>query len=149
MRELAEDFLAHKRLAMVGVSRQPQDFTRGLFRELCRRGYDLAPVNPEAAELEGRRCFARVQDIAPPVDGVLLLTSPRVTEAVVRDCAEAGVRRVWMHQGAGVGAVSEAAVRFCQEHGIAVVAGWCPYMFLPEAGWFHRLHGWLRRRRTR
>ncbi len=145
MRELAEDFLAQKRLAMVGVSRQPQDFTRALFRELCRRGYDVVPVNPEATEVEGRRCFARLQDIAPPVDGALLLTSPRVTDAVVRDCAEAGVRRVWMHQGAGLGAVSEAAVRFCEERNIAVVAGWCPYMFLPETAWFHRLHGWLRR----
>lgn len=147
MRELAEDFLAQKRLAMVGVSRQPQDFSRGLFRELCRRGYDVVPVNPEATEVEGRRCFARVQDIAPPVDGVLLLTPPRVTETVVRDCAETGIRRVWMHRGGGVGAVSEAAVKFCQERNIAVVAGWCPYMFLPQAAWFHRLHGWLRRLR--
>lgn len=145
MQKLAEDFLSHRRLALVGVSRHPKDFSRGLFRELCRRGYDMVPVNPEASEVEGRPCFRRVQDIAPPVDGVLLMTPPPVTETVVRDCAEAGIQRVWMHRGGGVGAVSKAAVQFCRERGIAVVAGECPYMFLPQAGWFHRLHGWLRR----
>jgi hypothetical protein len=73
------------------------------------------------------------------------MTPPRVTETVVRDCATAGVRHVWMHQGGGVGAVSAEAVTFCQEHSIGVVAGWCPDMFLPQASWFHRLHGWPRR----
>ena len=148
MKQWAEDFLAQKRLAVVGVSRHPKDFSRGLFRELWRRGYDVVPVNPQADEVDGRRCFAQVQDIAPPVEGALLMTTPQVTEAVVRDCAAAGIGRVWMHQGAGVGAVSAAAVEFCQERGIRVVAGYCPYMFLPKAAWFHRLHGWLRRRRA-
>lgn len=63
----------------------------------------------------------------------------------MRECAEAGVRRVWLHRGAGRGAVSDEAVAFCRAQGIAVVAGECPYMFLPKAGLLHRLHGLLRR----
>ena len=140
-----DDFLAQKRLALVGVSREAEDFSRRLFQELRERGYDVVPVNPAAAEIDGQRCFARVQDIAPAVDTALLLTSPEATDQVVQDCVEAGITRVWMHRGAGVGAVSDAAVKFCDEHGIQVVAGFCPYMFLPDAGFVHRLHGFAKK----
>ncbi len=140
-REQIDEFLEHKRLAVVGVSRNPQDFTRQLFRDLRQRGYDLVPVNPNATEIEGQPCFAHVQDIVPPVEGVLVMTAAQASEEVVRDCAKAGVSRVWLHRGAGIGAVSQNAVDFCQQNGIGVVAGFCPYMFLPETAFIHRLHG--------
>ena len=136
-------FLNQKRIAMVGVSHQPTDFSRSLFRELLARGYDVVPVNPAAQDIEGRRCFARMQDISPPVEGVLLMTSPAVTDSVVRDSADAGVRQVWMYRGAGRGAVSDAAVEFCESHGMSVIPGECPFMFLPGGSWVHRFHGFV------
>ncbi|MGC2446005.1 MAG: CoA-binding protein, partial [Candidatus Sulfotelmatobacter sp.] len=92
----------------------------------------------------GHRCFARVQDIQPPVEGALLMTSPAVTETVVADCAEAGVRRVWMYRAGGDGAVNDTAVDFCRQHGIEIVPGECPFMFLPGNG-FHAIHGLIRK----
>ncbi len=142
---VVEGFLASKRLAVVGVSRDPRDFSRRLFRALKERDYEVVPVNPWGGEIEGEPCVGRLQDVRPPVDGALLMTPPAVTDAVVRDCAEAGVRRIWMHRGAGRGAVSPTAVAFCRSNGIEVVAGECPFMFLPGAGFVHRLHGFLRR----
>jgi predicted CoA-binding protein len=142
---VANEFLAQRRLALVGLSRDPQHFSRGLFRELKKRGYDLVPVNPGGGVLEGEACVTRVQDIRPPVDGALVMTPPGTTEQVVRDCAEAHIPRVWLHRGMGPGAVSPAAVDFCRAHGIAVVDGECPYMFLPAAGFIHTAHGLFRR----
>lgn len=141
------DFLAHKRLALVGVSRDPRDFSRGLFRELRQRGYDVVPVNPrlDGDTVEGAPAAARVQDVTPPVEAALVMTSPEVSESVVRDCARAGVTRVWLHRGAGRGAVSPEAVRLCHEHGIRVVAGACPYMYLPRTALVHRVHGFFHR----
>jgi uncharacterized protein len=143
--ETIEDFLAQKRIAMVGISRDPQNFSVTLFEELCRRGYDIVPVNPNAPEVLGRHCFARVQDIQAPVEAALLMTSPAVKDAVVNDCAEAGIRRVWMYRAGGKGAVSARAVQFCQERGIQVVPGQCPFMFLPDTAGFHRFHGFIRK----
>jgi predicted CoA-binding protein len=134
------DFLAQRRIALVGVSRNSKDFSRLLFREMRDRGYDMVPVNPAASQLEGTRCFGRLQEIDPPADGALLMTSPSDTERVVRDCAEAGIRRVWMHRGAGRGAVSELAADFCRGKGIRLVEGYCPFMFLPATPFFHRIH---------
>lgn len=136
-----EEFLAQKRIAFVGLSREPRNIGTTLVQEFEKRGCMVLPVNPKVDEISGHRCYARVQDIQPPPDAVLLLTSPQVTDAVIRDCAEAGIRRVWMYRGGGRGAVSTAAVKYCQEHGIDVVAGQCPLMYLdPVHGvhWFHR-----------
>ncbi len=138
------NFLAQNRFAVIGVSRNPRDFTRSLYRELLNRGYQLVPVNPNAAEIEGQPCFARVQDVSPRVDGALLLTPPQLTEQAVKDCAQAGIIRVWMHRGTGRGSVSPSAVDFCREHGIQVIEGECPLMFLHQPQWFHRLHGFMK-----
>ncbi len=137
------DFLTQRRIALVGLSRDPKDFSHVIFGEMSQRGYDLVPVNPAAAELEGRRCFTRVQEITPPVGGVLIMTTPRDTERVVRDCAEAGVRRVWMHRGGGRGAVSQEAADFCHQNGIRLVEGYCSLMFLSGTPFFHRVHGFF------
>jgi len=144
---LAQDFLACRRVALVGLSRNPKDLSRGVARELLRRGYDIAPVNPGAtgAEIEGRPAFARLQDVSPPAEAALLFTAPAATDAVLRDALQAGIRKVWLHRGAGRGAASVGALAFCAAHGMSAVHDLCPFMVLPGAGFPHRLHGTLRR----
>ena len=143
--EDVEDFLDQKRIAFVGVSRDPKDFSRTLFRDLKEQGYTVIPVNPQMPEVEGSHCFARVQDVTPPVDGALVMTPAAKSEQVVRDCAQAGVPRVWLHRGTGAGSVSPEALKLCAGLSIRVVAGYCPYMFLPQTPFFHRVHGfWMK-----
>jgi predicted CoA-binding protein len=140
-----EEFLGQHRLAVAGVSQNPKDFSRTMFHEFLQRGYDAVPVNPGAREIEGLRCYARMQEVSPPVEGVLLMTRPEVTEQVVRDCAAAGVKRIWMYRATGKGAVSSEAVEFCEANGMSVIAGECPFMFFPDGPWFHRFHGMVRK----
>ncbi len=143
--EAIEDFLAQKRIAVIGVSRNPKDFSASLFDELSKRGYDVVPVNPKASEVLGRPCFKRVQEIQPPVDAALLMTTAEVTETVILDCLHARIRRIWMYRAGGKGAVSAKAVAFCRERGVQVIPGECPFMFLPGTGGVHRFHGFLRK----
>jgi predicted CoA-binding protein len=137
-------FLVHRRLALVGASRDPRDFSRGVLRELLRRGYEVVPVNPGASHMEDRPCYARVQDIPRPVEAALLMTAPGRSADAVRDCLAAGVRAIWFHRGIGPGSVSAEALDLCRAAGVEVVAGECPYMHLPEAGLPHRVHGFFR-----
>ncbi len=137
-----EDFLAQERIAMVGMSRERHHISAMMLEEFSRRGYEVLPVNPHAPEIMGRRCFARVQDIQPAPDVALLTTPAAVTDSVVRDCAEAGIKRIWMYRAGGEGAVSAEAVEFCRAQGIEVVPGECPLMFLRpvrHVHWVHRL----------
>ncbi|MEI6043288.1 MAG: CoA-binding protein [Chloroflexota bacterium] len=140
------NFLGKKRLAIVGVSRNEADFSRGLFREFQKQGYDVVPVNPGLTQVEGLTCYPSVEHITPPVEGVLIMTAPAVTNQVVEDCARAGVKLVWMHKGGGSGAVSQTAIAFCQKNGIEVIEGQCPYMFLPSSsGFVHRIHATVKK----
>jgi predicted CoA-binding protein len=143
--ENIQDFLAQKRFAFIGVSRQPKDFSRALFREFQTRDYDPVPVNPEAEEIEGVRCFAHLRDIEPPVESVLLMTSPTMTNLVLRECVEAGVNLIWFYRGAGQGALTEGAIQICEANRIRAIRGECPYMFFDHTPWFHRLHGLIRK----
>lgn len=136
-----EQFLKQKRIAMIGLSRNRKDFSVDLFREFCSRGYEMVPVNPQAKEVQGRRSFARVQEIDPPVRAALLLTAPATTERVVRDCVDAGIRLVWVYRADGL---AEETLKLCKEAGVQVVAGECPFMFLGSGG-VHRWHGGWRR----
>jgi uncharacterized protein len=139
------DFLAQKRIAVVGASRNKNDFNTRLFLSLRELGYDVVPVNPKASEVGGIRSFDCVQAIDPPADAALLLTPANTTTTIVADCLEAGIRRVWMYRSHGTGASNPAAVDFCRKNGITVIAGQCPYMFLPQTGWFHQFHGLIKK----
>ncbi len=144
-RETINDFLAQKRIAIAGVSRDPKHFSRAVYNEFKQRGYEVIPINPGVTEIDGARCFDRVQDVPTPVDGVIVMTAATQTDQIVHDCAAANVKRVWLHRGEGIGAVTASAVAFCQQNGISVVDGQCPFMFLPQAMWFHRFHGFIKK----
>jgi predicted CoA-binding protein len=144
MRERARSFLELDRIAVVGVSRDPRDFSRVILRELLQRGYDAVPVNPSLAEAEGRRCWARVGEIAPPVQGALLLTPPARSAEVVRECLAAGVREIWLHRGAGDGAATPEALGVARASGVEPITDLCPFMAFQGAGWLHRVHALFR-----
>lgn len=140
--ERIDDFLGRKRLAMVGVSRSPKHFSRVLWREFVARGYDVVPVNPNLAELDGRKCYAGVEEIAPPVEGALIMTAAHSAAEAAAGCARAGVPRVWLYRAGGTGAASPEALAVCEREGLAVTTG-CPFMFFPGARFPHNLHGWF------
>ena len=144
-RSQIDEFLAQKRIAVVGVSRNPRDFTRMLYREFQKRGYNVVPVNPGVAEIDGARCYENVRQIQPPVSAALLMTSSEITDRVVEDCLAAGVAHVWMYRASGRGAVSASAVEMCHARGVNVIAGECPFMFFPKTGFLHRGHGFIRK----
>jgi predicted CoA-binding protein len=141
-----QEFLSSRRIALVGFSRDPKDFSRMLDRELRQRGHEVVPVHPAAEEIDGRKAFPRVGAIQPPVEAALVLVPPAQAEGVVRDCLDAGVRRIWLHRGAGKGSASPEALALCTARGVVPVSDLCPMMALGGASWPHRLHGWFRRR---
>ena len=142
----AREFLTSRRIALVGFSRNPKDFSRVLDGEFRRLGIDVVPVHASAAEVDGRRCFPRVADIVPPVDGAFILVPAAKAEAVAQDCLDAGVRRIWFHRGGGPGSGSPEAMALCRARGVTPVSDLCPFMVISDTGWPHRLHGWFRLR---
>ena len=147
------DFLAQKRIAVAGVSRNQSHHPVGnlIYRRLKKTGHDVFAVNPHMQTFEGEPCYPDLKSIPGGVEGVVIITRPEVTERIVHDCAEAKVRSVWMHQSIGKSSsVSPEAVEYCRQHDISVIAGACPMMFGPgtDVGhtcmrWFLKLTGGL------
>jgi len=138
LRDAAAEFLTQPRIAVAGVSRDPKQPANLIYRRLRDTGHEVFAVNPNAKEVEGDRCYRAVTELPEHVDGVVVVTPPEASAAVVEDCALAGVPRVWLHRGIGPGSVSEEAIEACRAHGIAVIPGGCPNMFGATSDRGHR-----------
>jgi predicted CoA-binding protein len=143
LREAVDDFLAQKRIAVVGVSRSPNQAANLVYRTLRKAGYEVFSVNPNAGEVEGDACYQDLKSIPGGVGAAVIATTPAATQTVVRDCVEQGISRVWMHRSFGEGSVSGEAVAFCRANGIGVIAGGCPLMFLPGTDIGHKCMRWV------
>lgn len=140
---LVKDFLAQKKIAVVGVSEKRETGCNAAYHRFKAAGYTVYPINPRLAEFEGETCYPDITSIPETPDGVFILANPKVTDQIVRQCVEAGVGRVWMHcmmgtkpgLSPGMTSVSPDAVRLCAENGITVIPGTCPNQFLqPDFG---------------
>jgi predicted CoA-binding protein len=138
--EAASTFLAKKRVAVTGVSRTPNTHgSNSVYRRLRERGYDVFAVNPNAPEVEGDPCYRDLKSIPGGVEAVVIGTRPERAEDTMHECAELGIKHVWMHRGPGAGSVSPAATDYGRQHGITVIDGGCPLMFGPTADFGHRV----------
>lgn len=139
IKDAAAEFLASKRVAVTGVSRSPKDHgSNFVYRRLRDRGYEVFAVNPNAEEVEGDRCHHDLRAIPGGVDAVVIATSPKIAEETMRECAELGIKHVWMHRGPGGGSVSQEATDYGRRRDIAVIDGGCPCMFGPTADLGHK-----------
>jgi predicted CoA-binding protein len=139
IKEAASEFLASKRVAVTGVSRQPKDHGSNIvYKRLRDRGYEVFAVNPNADEVEGDPCYHDLHSIRGGVDAVVIATRPAIAEETMRECADLGIKHVWMHRSFGGGSVSKPAADYGRQRGIAVIDGGCPCMFDPTADLGHK-----------
>ncbi len=141
--ELVKDFLAQKKIAVVGVSDRRETGCNQAYSKLKAAGYQVSAVNPRLANYKGDPCYPDLKAIPEKVDAVFILTSPKVTEQIIQQCVDLGIKHVWMHcmmgtkpgLAASMTSVSQSAVEMCKANGIAVIPGSCPNQFLkPDFG---------------
>lgn len=140
VKQAASTFLANKRIAVTGVSRNADGHGgNAVYRRLRDRGYEVYAVNPNADEVEGDRCHPDLASIPGGVDAVVIATRPDRAEETVKECAELGVEHIWMHRSFGQGSVCDVATVYGREHGLTVIDGGCPLMFDPTADVAHKV----------
>jgi len=140
LKDAATQFLASRRIAVTGVSRAPEGHGGNVvYRRLRERGYEVYAVNPNADQVEDDPCFRDLRSIPDGVDAVVIGTRPDAAEETMRECAELGIGKVWMHRSFGTGSVSGAAAGYGRERGITVIDGGCPLMFDPVSDGAHKV----------
>ena len=136
-----QGFVVEKTLAVAGLSRDEKSFSAMAFKELRTKGYRLYPVNPNAATILGETCYPSVAALPGRVGGVLVFTAPANTEKVVREAAAAGIRRIWIQQGAQ----SEGALRFCADNKLPAISKQCILMYVEPVSSIHAFHRWVKK----
>jgi uncharacterized protein len=140
VKQAASEFLAKKRIAVTGVSRTPKSHgSNFVYQRLRDRGYEVFAINPNTDQVEGDQCYPDLTSIPGGVDAVVIGTKPETAETTMRECADLGIKYVWMHRGPGAGSVSPAATDYGRQHGITVIDGGCPLMFKPTADPGHKV----------
>jgi predicted CoA-binding protein len=139
IKEAASEFLVSRRIAVTGVSRQTKDHgSNVVYRRLREKGYDVFAVNPNADSVEGDRAYHDLGSIPGGVEAVVIGTRPEIADDTMRECAELGIKQVWMHRGPGAGSVSRTAAEYGRAQGIRVIDGGCPCMFDPVGDFGHK-----------
>ena len=138
--DAASTFLGHQRIAVTGVSRNPDNHGANVvYQRLRERGYDVIAVNPNATEVEGDPCYPDLASIPGGVEAVVIGTAPRRARSTVEECLELGIGHIWFHRGPGTGSLDPEAAQYGRDNGIAVIDGGCPCMFEPTADLGHKI----------
>lgn len=140
---MVQDFLAQKRIAVVGVSDKRETGCNLAYNKFKENGYHVYPVNPRISSYDGVTCYPDLKSIPDKPDAIFILASPKVTDQIVQECVDLGIKHVWMHcmmgtkpgLAASMTSVSQEAVDMCNANGITVIPGSCPNQFLdPDFG---------------
>lgn len=137
------EFLRSKRIAVAGVSRDSRQPANLIYRKLKSAGYNVFAVNPSAATVEGDVCYQNLHSVPPPIDAVLVATHPNVTQKVVSESVDLGIKKVWLHRSFGEGSVSPQAVQTCKANGVDCIVGGCPMMYCEPVDFGHRCMKWM------
>lgn len=143
IKQAATEFLAHKRIAVTGVSRTPGGHgSNVVYKRLKERGYEVFAVNPNAEQVEGDPCYADLQSIPGGVEAVVIATRPERAQSTIEECERLGIHDVWMHRSFGGGSVAHDSAEYARKHGLMVIEGGCPLMFEPVSDPGHRMMKW-------
>ncbi len=114
-----KEFLKGMPHAVVGASRDRSKYGNKVLRVYLQQFRPVYPVNPNVDEVEGIQAYENLASIPESVHGISVITPPRITEAVVGEAGELGIKNIWMQPGSE----SPAAIERAEELGMNVIAG--------------------------
>ena len=135
-KEQIDSFLAGKKLAVAGVSRDPNKFGYHVLKELTKNGYTIFPINPNADEINGHSCYKSVDDLPSDVDSLLIVTPRNVTDQVLVSAIKKGIKNIWVQQSANTGETLKIAEEYQKE----IIYGKCIFMFAEPVLSIHKFH---------
>lgn len=95
--------------------------SNGVSEYMRRAGYRIIPVNPNETQVLGERCYARLEDIAEPIDIVDVFRRPEFVPQIVESAIRIGAKTVWLQEGV----IHEAAAERARAAGLNVVMDRC------------------------
>ena len=133
--------LSEKKLAIIGLSRDPMAFSATALKQLVAGGYQVYPINPNATEAHGVKCYPDVASLPEKVRAAIFFTPAALTEKVLPEAVRAGITKVWLQQGTE----NPAVLKFCSDNQVQTVSKQCIMMFAEPVAKFHGFHKSIKR----
>ena len=115
------EILSMKRVAVVGMSRDPAKPAHYVPKYLLERGYEVIPVNPTADEILGLRVYKSLREVPGPVDIVDVFRPSDAVPEVVREALALRPKVIWLQEGI----YHPEAVEIARANGIKIVWNRC------------------------
>jgi len=135
-KESISQFLAPKKLAIAGVSRNTKKFGYAIFNELRQKGYEICPINPNTDEIDGIKCYKSVSEIPADFEKLFIVTPKNETDLILKQASEKGIKHVWIQQMSNTKETSEIATK----NGINLIEKECIFMFAEPVTSVHKFH---------
>jgi uncharacterized protein len=140
-REVIQNFLAPKKMAIAGVSRDPNKFGYKVYNELNNKGYELYPINPKTDTINGNKCYKDVASLPLHVKHLLILTPKSQTDKTLREAIGKGITNIWVQQMSE----TEETIKIAEEYEMEPIMKKCIFMFAEPVAGFHNFHRTLLR----
>ena len=131
-----EDFLKSKKIALAGVSRNKKKFGYISFKSLVEKGYNILPINPNANEIDDKKCFKSISDLPSDVESVLIMTPQNNTDEVLKEAIKKGIKNIWVQQMSN----TKNTIGIAEEYQKEIVIGKCIFMFAEPISGIHKFH---------
>lgn len=119
--EIVDLLRTARNIAVVGLSPEPYRPSYVVASYLQSQGYRVFPVNPEADEILGEKCYPNLKAVPERIDIVNIFRRPDQVPDVVDEAIQVGARAVWMQ----LGVINEAAAEKARRAGLTVVMDRC------------------------
>ncbi|WP_059170845.1 CoA-binding protein [Bacillus sp. FJAT-27445] len=119
--EIKEILNKSKRIAVVGLSDNPEKTSYMVSEAMQKAGYDIIPVNPSIDEALGVKAVASLKDIEGHVDIVNVFRRPEYLPGIAKEFADIDADVFWAQQGLE----NEEAYNFLKEKGYTVIMDRC------------------------
>jgi uncharacterized protein len=130
------EFLAPKRFALAGVSRNEKKFGFIAFKELRDKGYEMFPIHPEADEINGMRCYHSITEVPSDVKHLISMVPKDQTKGVVEQALEHGISNIWIQQMSE----TQDAIDLALQKNAGLVIKSCILMYASPVKGVHRFH---------
>lgn len=121
---IIREILAHaRRIAVVGLSPDPNRPSHQVAKGMMEAGYEIIPVNPNANRILGLKSFDDLSFVTDTINMATVFRNPKHVPAIVELCIEKNVRNLWLQEGV----IHREAAQKAAEHGIHVVMDRCMY----------------------
>jgi predicted CoA-binding protein len=134
-----ESFLAPRKLAIVGASRNPKKFGRVVYEDLKGKGFTVWAVNPHAEKLDADPCYPDITSLPPEVDRVFIVTPPEKTAENVKQAMDKGIRNIWIQQRSD----TAEALELLKGSDVNLIHNECIFMFAGPVKGAHKFHRFI------